>query len=628
MRLGPRPWHVSNESMAALRLVQDGLATLSPAVDGPMPWLVVMSAPASSLPNLHTSLAPLAGCDFHLHLFDVNSTSEAGFQSLVDRASFVQTASVTIFVRGNSTGCKLENWVISLREVLFGRMRARQYSHVWFMDFDLDFRFMHLPALKALVAHSAPWISQPAVLRWMKTARSSDFMSLEGKLAAQVTGRPRCLQTKVDPVEVMMPIFDARILPAFYEEVKDHPMKTVFAAGLAMTALARRFNASFPGRPACMVFDYTPVIHLDQRTIPGKQGMGSVRNKTALGQKLRCIRGMSALGNGVGDFYAHRIQARYRNLSMRLPEEGGCSWRWGITTRDETSGTRVARLALGSSMRSRAGWAVPAGTVDSDSLPTSYSEPTPTAALSRAALQSVLQAVARYNSTNQVLVATGKLTRSQDDQTILGPRMTRSETAVWLYLLMHSRRYLEWGMGGTTRLAAWRANSPSTSLLSVTSVETSQDFIEAVRQSSSDVRTAEKARRLSIRTVAVETAAWGKPSGWDHMSVGDKSAQARAFVEAVRVDECCFDLILIDGRWRVASALHALRLSHETTRFLIHDYSIRLRSYKAAIEPWFATEWQEHTLQVFRARPGSQAAANAATENFTAAYMAALLAVQ
>ena len=133
----------------------------------------------------------------------------------------------------------------------------------------------------------------------------------------------------------MMPIFDVRILPAFYEEVKDHPMKTDFAAGLAMTSLARRFNASFPGRPACMVFDYTPVIHLDRRTIPGKQGMGHVGNKTALGEQLRCIRGMSALGNGVDVYYKNRIKKRYHNLSMRLPEEDGCSWRWGVTARDE-----------------------------------------------------------------------------------------------------------------------------------------------------------------------------------------------------------------------------------------------------------------------------------------------------
>ena len=84
-----------------------------------------------------------------------------------------------------------------------------------------------------------------------------------------------------------------------------------------------------------MVFDFTPVIHLDRRTIPGKQGMGHVGNKTALGEQLRCIRGMSALGNGVDVYYKNRIKKRYHNLSMRLPEEDGCSWRWGVTARDE-----------------------------------------------------------------------------------------------------------------------------------------------------------------------------------------------------------------------------------------------------------------------------------------------------
>ena len=81
-----------------------------------------------------------------------------------------------------------------------------------------------------------------------------------------------------------------------------------------------------------MVFDYTPVTHLDRRTIPGKQGMRHVVNKTALGEQLPCIRGMSALGNGVGVYYKNRITKRYRNLSMRLPEEDGCSWRWGVSS--------------------------------------------------------------------------------------------------------------------------------------------------------------------------------------------------------------------------------------------------------------------------------------------------------
>ena len=45
-----------------------------------------------------------------------------------------------------------------------------------------------------------------------------------------------------------------------------------------------------------------------------------------------------------------------------------------------------------------------------------------------------------------------ELGRSEGNATLRGPRMRRDETAVWLYLIMHARRYLEWGTGGTTRL--------------------------------------------------------------------------------------------------------------------------------------------------------------------------------
>lgn len=71
--------------------------------------------------------------------------------------------------------------------------RRAGYTHLWKLDSDLDFGLFHLPAFTALLAFSAPFASQPAILPMARGLRSTDRMSLQARFAGsqwQRTGGP------------------------------------------------------------------------------------------------------------------------------------------------------------------------------------------------------------------------------------------------------------------------------------------------------------------------------------------------------------------------------------------------------------------------------------------------------
>ena len=92
-------------------------------------------------------------------------------------------------------------------------------------------------------------------------------------------------------------------------------------------------------------------------------------------------------------------------------------------------------------------------------------------------------------------------------------------------------------------------------------------------------------------------------------------------------------VILIDGRFRAACALSALRLSHEHTIIMLHDYwhapngasgkiapHHRLKPsrahYNTTLGKWFDHVLRQGTLAVLRPRPGAVAAAKAGAWDF------------
>ena len=141
--------------------------------------------------------------------------------------------------------------------------------------------------------------------------------------------------------------------------------------------------------------------------------------------------------------------------------------------------------------------------------------------------------------------------------------MTDAEIGVLRECLSKATSLVEFGSGGSTQLAA---QSPS--LRRIWSVESDPAWIVKLR-GLPDVSHAEGAGRLRFVHADIgRTGEYGMPL--------DASAQARwpAYYEAVWTDPATVeaDIVLVDGRFRVACALEALARCRPHTILLFHDF--------------------------------------------------------
>lgn len=140
---------------------------------------------------------------------------------------------------------------------------------------------------------------------------------------------------------------------------------------------------------------------------------------------------------------------------------------------------------------------------------------------------------------------------------------TLKECLVWASLIQPHVRYFEWGSGFTTRMADERAKS-------VISVEGSRGWYQHMTQ------TFALSKRTHIKYVNIgHTKAFSWPS---NVSAGDEYIHSLCASPPQ-------DVILVDGRWRVACALAALLCLPQDATLLVHDfgrrgYHVLLRFYE------------------------------------------------
>ena len=132
------------------------------------------------------------------------------------------------------------------------------------------------------------------------------------------------------------------------------------------------------------------------------------------------------------------------------------------------------------------------------------------------------------------------------------PEMSLHEQELWKKHLSRARHYAEYGSGGSTVVADTFPN-----LESILSIESDPDFAAKIRK---------MAPRADIRAIDVGTiASYGHPldeskkDNWTTYSAQDLGTP---------------DLILVDGRWRVACICHVLR-TYPTAILLVHDFAHR-----------------------------------------------------
>ena len=162
--------------------------------------------------------------------------------------------------------------------------------------------------------------------------------------------------------------------------------------------------------------------------------------------------------------------------------------------------------------------------------------------------------------------------------------------------MQDSSFYLEYGSGGTTLLAC------EIGVQSITSVDTDLTFCTQLIERYK-LRKYIDTGRLALRHVNI-----GPTGNWGYPISRPKDRQIHNYISwPKKVD--AIDLILIDGRYRVAvAAAAALTVSTETV-IMIHDYFIRPQY--SVVEQFLVLVGRVEQLAIFRKLEGAEEKARA-----------------
>ena len=169
----------------------------------------------------------------------------------------------------------------------------------------------------------------------------------------------------------------------------------------------------------------------------------------------------------------------------------------------------------------------------------------------------------------------------------LRPRMAEDEIDCFEGLLRHAKSVLEYGCGGSTVLAAALH-------CHIVSVDSDGEWLSRV-EAQPLVRKAIAFERVVLKHVDVgPTAKWGKPS---HEEFRHHWPRYSELPWGERSD---YDLIVVDGRFRVACILNAVLRAQSDALIVVHDFWNRPEYH--VVLPFL--EWKDScgTLGVFHKR--------------------------
>jgi len=170
----------------------------------------------------------------------------------------------------------------------------------------------------------------------------------------------------------------------------------------------------------------------------------------------------------------------------------------------------------------------------------------------------------------------------------LKPIMSDVEINLFNSYLDITKNYLEYGCGGSTYIASLR---PTINYMA--SVEGLQSWITKCKKAT-PIKTAVESGKLVFHHIDYNAS--------DHYSYPTDSTKSNMFPKYSDVITSyppnTFDMILIDGRFRVACTCKAYDYIGANTNILIHDYSIR--SYYSIVEKFFTVKGIEDTFAVLQ----------------------------
>jgi hypothetical protein len=168
-------------------------------------------------------------------------------------------------------------------------------------------------------------------------------------------------------------------------------------------------------------------------------------------------------------------------------------------------------------------------------------------------------------------------------------RMSDGERELFMRTLAKANHYMEFGSGGSTLLAV---RSPAKLILSV---ESDPAWLQRIREHPEIADAVERQRLFLTHADIGPVGEWGRPT--------DEAARAqwpRYYTDPFFATDILFDLILIDGRFRVGAALAAAACAAESATIVIHDYELRPQYY--LVEKFFDIEETRESLYVLKRR--------------------------
>jgi len=190
------------------------------------------------------------------------------------------------------------------------------------------------------------------------------------------------------------------------------------------------------------------------------------------------------------------------------------------------------------------------------------------------------------------------------------PWMTEAERRLFYELLDNATFYQEFGAGGSTVVALMRKN-----IKQIHTIEGARDWVDILKERK-DVSSAIAGGRMKLVYADIgPVKEWGYPTG----TTGQAKYPEYSGKSAERTDGVHFDLIFVDGRFRVACLLKALKRAPDSERnvkvFAIHDYTVR--DYYHIVERFVRPVKTVDTLNVFQAKADiNEAALDEAIANY------------
>lgn len=161
--------------------------------------------------------------------------------------------------------------------------------------------------------------------------------------------------------------------------------------------------------------------------------------------------------------------------------------------------------------------------------------------------------------------------------------------------------YLEWGTGGSTVLVALLFNI-SQHNDHIDAIEHYKPWCQKMQSESNDVKAVKTAilfNQLSFHCLDVDPSKlmeWGKPNP-KLINVTELGVNYTNAIDNIKMRKKYYDLILIDGRYRVGCALKLIigKYIDHNSRVIIHDY-IQGRGYPQIVEKYYDIVETIHTI--------------------------------